>query len=95
VFTPVRGFVAGKPGWRRQALVSWVLFKGALAGSVTRWLLRGETFPTLKNPVARPTGVNFEKLDGYWVVSSNAQWKIGLQMPTQGVGHSSVFDLGG
>jgi len=25
----------------RQALVSWVLFEGAPAGSVTRWPLRG------------------------------------------------------
>jgi hypothetical protein len=25
----------------QQALVSWVLFEGALAGSVTRWPLRG------------------------------------------------------
>ena len=36
-----RPFVAGEPGCRRQALVSWVLFEGALAGSVLRWLLRG------------------------------------------------------
>ena len=26
---------------RRQALVSWVLFEGALVASVTRWPLRG------------------------------------------------------
>ena len=30
-----------KPGCRRQAFVSWVLFEGALAGSVTKWPLRG------------------------------------------------------
>jgi len=34
-------FVAGEPGCRRQALVSWVLFGGVLVGSVTRWPLRG------------------------------------------------------
>jgi len=33
-------FVAGEAGCRRQELVSWVLFEGALAGSVTRWPLR-------------------------------------------------------
>ena len=36
-----RPFVAGEPGCRRQALVSWVLFEGALVASVTRWPLRG------------------------------------------------------
>jgi len=44
-----RPFVAGEPGFRRQALVSWVLFEGALVGSVTRWPLRGRekyAFPT-------------------------------------------------
>ena len=33
--------MAGEPGCRRQALVSWVLFEGALVASVTRWPLRG------------------------------------------------------
>ena len=33
--------MAGELVCRRQALVSWVLFEGALAGSVTRWPLRG------------------------------------------------------
>ena len=28
------------PGCRRQALVSWVLFEGALVGSVTRRVLK-------------------------------------------------------
>ena len=37
-----RPFVAGEPGCRRQASVSWVLFEGAFVGSVTtRWPLRG------------------------------------------------------
>jgi len=35
-----RAFVAGEPGCRRQALVSMVLFEGALVGSVTSWPLR-------------------------------------------------------
>jgi len=36
-----RPFVASKPGCRRQAPVSRVLFEGALVGSVTRWPLLG------------------------------------------------------
>ena len=35
-----RPFVGGEPGYRRQALVSQVLFEGALAGSVTKRPLR-------------------------------------------------------
>lgn len=42
-----RPFVAGEPGCRRQALVSWVLFEGALVASVTRWPLRGREKPGL------------------------------------------------
>jgi len=32
-----RPFVASEPGCRRQALVSWILLKGALVGSVTTY----------------------------------------------------------
>jgi len=46
-WTGVACSLASKPGCRRQALVSWVLFESALVGSVTtRWPLRGRKKPS-------------------------------------------------
>jgi len=66
----LRPFVAGEPGCRRQALVSWVLFKGAHIGSVTRWPLLAPTGPY--GPLRAPTGKNRSKT---WVLRGFADVK--------------------